>query len=172
MNIEIREAALAEKTLLRNLLELCQHDYSEYDGEDVDEHGLFGYRYLDHYWTDAGRYPFLIRVDARLAGFVLVRVVDSKDRTQTYSIAEFFVMRKYRRHGVGRQAACFVFDRFPGPWIVCQEAGNLPAQHFWRQIIGEYTHGNFTDEQLDTDEWHGPCRRFDSSILSRARNVL
>ena len=162
MNIEIQEATLIDKPVLRNLLELCQHDYSEYDGEDVDEHGLFGYRWLDHYWTDAGRYPFFIRVDGRLAGFVLVRKVDSKDGRTIHSIAEFFVMRKYRRHGVGRLAARTIFDRFLGPWIVCQEDGNLPAQHFWRQVIGEYTGGKFTDEHLDNDEWIGPCQTFDS----------
>jgi len=54
-------------------MELCQHDYSEYDGADVNEHGLFEYRYIDHYWTDSGRHPFVVRVSGRLAGFVLVR---------------------------------------------------------------------------------------------------
>ena len=28
--------------LLRNLMELCQHDYSEFNRGDIDCHGLFG----------------------------------------------------------------------------------------------------------------------------------
>jgi predicted acetyltransferase len=165
MNLEVQPAALSDKPVLRNLLELCQHDYSEYDGEDVDEHGLFGYRYLDPYWTEPERHPFLVRVDGRLAGFVLVRQIDTHLQQPVYSIAEFFIMRKYRRQGVGQQVACSIFDLFPGQWSVCQEPANLPAQNFWRRVIDQYTEGDYTDRDLQTDEWHGPCQRFESRAI-------
>ena len=35
MNIDIQKASREEKYLLRNLMELCQHDYSEFTPEDV-----------------------------------------------------------------------------------------------------------------------------------------
>lgn len=162
LNIEIHPALLGDKPVLRNLLELCSHDYSEYDNADVDEHGLFGYDYLDPYWTEKGRHPFFIRVAGRLAGFVLVRDVRQGGRRVTHTIAEFFVMRKYRRRGVGRQVAWMIFDSFPGRWSVSQEQGNLPAQNFWRQVIAEYTHGMYEEEHLMTEEWHGPCQTFSS----------
>lgn len=72
MRIEVVKAALQEKPILRNLLELYQYDFSEIEGEDVDARGLFGYRYLDRYWMESGRHPFLVKVDGMLAGFVLV----------------------------------------------------------------------------------------------------
>ena len=118
MKAEIHPAALSDKPVLRNLLELCQHDYSEYDDQDLDENGLFGYRWLDHYWTEPERHPFLVRVDGRLAGFVLVRQIGTSQEQPVYSIAEFFILRKYRRRGVGRQAAWSVFDRLPGRWSI------------------------------------------------------
>ncbi len=71
-NVQIAPAALHEKIVLRHLLELYKHDFSEFTGEDVDANSLFGYRYLDHYWTEPRRWPFLFRVDRRLAGFALV----------------------------------------------------------------------------------------------------
>jgi predicted acetyltransferase len=33
-------------------------------------------------------------------------------------MSEFFVLRKYRRQGIGRTAAVELFERFPGPWRV------------------------------------------------------
>ncbi|WP_248061006.1 GNAT family N-acetyltransferase [Paenibacillus silvae] len=56
------------------------------------------YKYLDHYWTEDGRYPFLIKVDDKLVGFALVRDIGKNESDQTvYWMAEFFVMKKYRR---------------------------------------------------------------------------
>ena len=160
VDIELQRAAIEDKSVLRNLMELCQHDYSEYDGADVDEHGLFGYKYLDHCWTEAGRHAFLVRVAGKLAGFVLVRRVDSGDTLPTHAIAELFVMRKYRRQGVGRQVAWQIFDLFPEHWSIYQEEGNRPAQSFWRRVIAEYTQGAYTDKDLQPEEWHGPRQRF------------
>lgn len=91
MNIEIQSASVNDKSVLRNLIELCQHDYSEYDNADVDEHGLFGYKYLDNYWTEPGRHPFLVRVAGKLVGFVLVRAIDSQDKPATHAITEFWL---------------------------------------------------------------------------------
>lgn len=164
MKIKIERASLHEKSVLRNLMELCQHDYSEYDGADVNEHGLFEYRYIDHYWTDSGRHPFVVRVSGRLAGFVLVREVEDSNTPVTHAITEFFVLRKFRRQGIGRKVARQIFDMFPGQWSIYQEEENLPAQSFWRKVIAEYTQGAYFDEHLNTEEWHGPCQRFQSRI--------
>ncbi len=147
MDIEIQPAQLQDKSILRHLMELYVYDFSELEKWDVDEHGLFGYKYLDHYWTEHDRHPFLIRVSGKLAGFVLVRAIDSSDDEPTHSIAEFFVLRKYRRQGVGRQVAHRIFDMFPGRWSVSQLANNVAAQVFWRKVISEYTGGNFEEHQ-------------------------
>ena len=50
-------------------------------------------------------------------------------------MAEFFVMRKYRRAGLGRRAAAEIFPLFPGEWTVRQQRGNAPATSFWRTAI-------------------------------------
>jgi predicted acetyltransferase len=50
-------------------------------------------------------------------------------------MSEFFVMRKYRRSGVGREAARRVFAMFPGIWQLRQVHGNDAATAFWRAVV-------------------------------------
>ena len=71
--LEVVEAGIADKPVLGQLLELYLHDFSVFTNDDVDAAGRFGYEYLDAYWSEAGRVPFLFRVDGRWAGFALVR---------------------------------------------------------------------------------------------------
>ncbi|MCM3274242.1 GNAT family N-acetyltransferase [Paenibacillus elgii] len=158
MEVVVSKAAAEQKSVLRNLLELYKYDFTEFDPEDVNEHGLFEYPYLDHYWTEEGRHPFLVYVDGKLAGFALIRELGSDERV--YSIAEFFVMKKYRRHGVGRKLAFDLFNRFPGQWEVAQMEENVPAQTFWRRIIDEYTKGSY--QEMTRDDWEGPIQTFRS----------
>ena len=160
MNVQIHPAGLDEKGLLERLMELYLYDFSEFDGADVDEQAQYGYPYLERYWAETGRTPFLIRVDGILAGFVLVFEYTLLG-IPGHMIAEFFVMRKYRRMGVGRLAAFAAFDRFPGHWEVSQIAENIPAQNFWRKVIAEYTRGNFREVMLDDEAWKGPVQVFE-----------
>src|SRR5215203_3462290 len=51
--VEVEPVSYSDKDVLSRLIEFYVYDYSEYMGWDVDAHGVFGYRYLDHYWTDA-----------------------------------------------------------------------------------------------------------------------
>ena len=66
-------AAPEQEPILAQLLELYAHDFSEFHHIDIGEDGKFGYQPLPLYWTDPGRHPFLIRVDGKLAGLVLVK---------------------------------------------------------------------------------------------------
>ena len=164
MDIKLVEVKENEKSVLRQLLELYNHDFSEYDQADVDAHGWYGYGYLDHYWTEPKRHPFFIKVDAKLAGFVLVNdyCYVLKD-TKATAIAEFFVMRKYRRQGIGQTVAHQIFDRFPGKWEVIQCGANAPSIVFWEKVIGEYTNGAFEKHPVTTEDWEGQALIFDNS---------
>lgn len=135
--IAVAQAGPEEQTLLRRLMELCQHDYSEFNSADVDEQGRFGYRYLDYYWREPGRYPFLVRVSDKPAGFVLVRELErNADGQPAHEVAEFFILRKYRRRGIGQVVVQQVFASFPGLWQLRVETNNRPAQTFWQVVVG------------------------------------
>ena len=131
-------------------MELYQYDFSEFDGQDLDEHGCFGYGDLDYFWFEPTHAVFLVTVDEKLAGFVLIDdevVVTGNER----SVTEFFIMRKYRRQGVGKQVAIEVFRRLPAKWEVRVIEQNFAAQDFWRCVIAEYTQDKFQEKRLDDD---------------------
>lgn len=92
-----------------------------------------------------------LKVNNKLAGFVLVNSVSCLNRKDiTHSIAEFFIMRKWRRKGIGKATAFELFNKLPGKWEVSQERKNKNAQIFWRSIINEYTQGSY--EEFKTDD--------------------
>ncbi|MCL6443455.1 MAG: acetyltransferase [Alicyclobacillus sp.] len=166
------EASIDDKPILRNLMELYQYDNSEHSGQDPDSHGLYGYHYLDHYWTPAGRnegrVPYLVKVDGRIAGFVL-KGRWSPVRTVDHSVAEFFIMRKWRRQGIGRAVAHQLFDRHPGVWEVREERSNLSVPLFWRAVIGEYTVGQFEEINSRPPDWDGFVQVFEVRRVSPPR---
>ena len=146
MKVEIRvEPMLVEqKSVLVQLMELYNYDFSLYSDDDINEYGYFGYSRIDDYWNEDDRYPYLIRVNEKIAGFVLVRsCCEFNEMTNPHNIAEFFIMQKYRRQGVGKFASMKVFDMHKGGWEVSQWSKNVPAQKFWRAVIDEYTNGQF-----------------------------
>lgn len=144
MDIRVEPILPEQKSVLIQMMELYNYDFSEFSQDDLNEYGYFGYAHIDDYWNEAGRHPFFIRVDGKLAGLVLVRsCCEHNDLPNPHNIAEFFVMKKYRKNGVGRAAAVKVFDMFPGGWEVSQWTNNLPAQRFWQKVVAEYTHGSY-----------------------------
>lgn len=120
------------------------YDFSKYIDKDVEETGRFDDYPLDKYWTEDNHFAYLIKVANQYAGFVLIKSVDSETE-KYFTIAEFFIMKKYRRCGIGKAAADDIFRLHPGYWQVFQMAENKRAQKFWREVIGSYTNGQFTE---------------------------
>ena len=144
MNISIEPILIEQKSVFVQMMELYKYDFSEFSDDDINEYGYFGYSRIDDYWNEEGRYPFFIRVDEKLAGLVLVRsCCEYNNLADPHNIAEFFVMKKYRRKGVGKAAAVKIFDMFPGGWEVSQWSNNLPARKFWEKVVAEYTNGKY-----------------------------
>ncbi len=135
-------------------------------GWGVDAQGRFGYPYLDLYWTEQGRHPFLLRMDGKLAGFALVNKHTILP-TSEWSIAEFFIMRKYRRRGLGKQVAHFIFDQFRGRWEVSQIAADPGVRQFWKKVIGEYTGGRFEEVVFDDEREKGTVQVFENGLSLR-----
>lgn len=166
MNVEVVAAAASEAKVLSNLMSLYVYEFSKVDPQAIgaiQDDGRFVDPSLDKYWSDSGRHPFLIRVDGRLAGFVLV--AESKLvglPTEGYAIAEFFVLQSYRRRRVGEDAARWLFDKFPGHWSVAEHAVNEPAQAFWRAVIGRYTRGRYEESRWGDQD--AVFQTFDNSV--------
>ena len=164
---------------MRHLYELYEHDFSEYTHADVGESGMYtDDSFLTDYWREPKWSSFLVRVDRKLAGFAwaLKTTLFSPDDAEFQLLSqsglwqpgahvlmeEFFVMRKYRRKGIGEYVAHYLFDHIPGVWEVSEMVENTPAQAFWRKVIARYTKGNYVEVNLQTSMWHGPVQVFRS----------
>ena len=152
MHVEIERATEAQREALANLLEFYSYDFTAYTDWDIGEDGRFGYRYLPDYFEDPRRHAFLVRVDGHYAGFALVRQLDREGRLVA-DMAEFFIMRRHRRHGAATAVAVRVFDMFPGPWELRVMRANEPAQAFWRRVAADYTGANFEEHWIDDGAW-------------------
>jgi predicted acetyltransferase len=139
----LQDVLFEDREILSNLMEKYHYEFTQYEHRDVNKLGLYGYQYLDYYWTDEKRWAYFIVVDGNLAGFVLVRNHPLEGTKTDFVISEFFVMYKYRRSGVGRQAFLQVIDRHKGWWRVCLHPKNIASVCFWESIIKEYTKGQY-----------------------------
>ena len=152
MKIELIEVPESQKSVLRNMLELYEYDMSVYTDEELNDCGLYGYKYFDYYWNEEKRFPYFIKCENVLCGFVLVNdYCYTLKGEEAMSIAEFFIMNKYRRFGIGRKIARQIFDLFPGKWEVNQVPGNDISYVFWEKVIDEYTQGNYEKSVIDTE---------------------
>ena len=131
MHLQITPATIEDKPTLANLLELYIYEFSELDGADVGENGRYGYPPLNRYWIESSRLAFLVRAEGKLAGFALLRqgtYFPEQSAEPGMLVAEFFVLRKYRRQGIGRQVTRALFDRYPGRWEVAELPQNAAGQ--------------------------------------------
>jgi predicted acetyltransferase len=160
----ISPVPLAEKPIIARLLQLYMHDFSEFaragdPNGDVYEDGAFRYRHLDSYWEEAGREPLSFRAEGKIAGFAFVSGWSASGLATDYSIAEFFVLRKYRRAGVGKRAAIEIISSRPGIWEIPVAQANRPALAFWRSVVAS-TDGFRVEEMAgDGRRWTGPIQR-------------
>lgn len=142
--VVVTRAAQAEKQRIQQLIQFYIYDFTEYTGAAIQEDGTYRpMPDIDKYWEDPIRHhPYLISVNSEAAGFLLIRVRD--EQRHYYDFAHLFVMRKFRRTGVGRIAAEHIFQQYGGKWELHQLENNVPAQRFWDKVIDEISDGTIT----------------------------
>lgn len=137
MDVDLAVVTEEHKHVLANLLQFYRYDFSAARGYELTSHGTFTYRYLDHYFTEDGREACFITAAGRLAGFTMTRRTDDGAR----EVAEFFVVRRYRGHGVGSAAARQMFRRHPGEWLLAFDHANAGAVRFWPAVVAAIADG-------------------------------
>lgn len=161
--IELLPAALEEKTTIINLARFYVYELSRYKNDDKDsafpEDGLYEAFEtcfeFEKYWSNPKYFPFIIRVDNELAGFVMVNKHGSSKEIDWF-LAEFFVVAKFQDIGVGRKIAFQLFNQFKGHWELMTLPENVRATRFWRSVLKDYTNENYTEtkEILPTSTPH------------------
>jgi predicted acetyltransferase len=167
-HIEVTPARPEQEPILANLLELYAHDFSEYRDLELGCDGRFGYGGLPLYWSEPGRYPFLVWVEGKLAGLILVKKGSEVSGDETiWDVAEFFVLRGYRRRGIGTQIAHAVWRQFPGLWEVRVMESNTAARDFWAHAISIHTGQAIQPVRVEKDGQWWTLFSFESKPLAK-----
>jgi predicted acetyltransferase len=146
--INIVPARREEKNLVANLLQLYLHDFSEVEALETNAEGRFDYREFESFWGEPDHHVFLARYETRVVGFAFVQEgfyheKDDKPDTQLIDMVEFFVLRRYRRKGVGYAMALHCFQTFPGRWQVRTDENNPGAVKFWERVIADFSQNRY-----------------------------
>ena len=135
MHIELIKAEAP--AVVETLFQYYLYDMSEYTGWNPDANGSYGVSpqvtQLYDYWRKDDHHPLLIKVDGELAGFSLLRRYPFDP--DYYDIGQFFVLRKYKRQGVGATAFGKSVSKFPGKWLTRVLPENTGALAFWQTVI-------------------------------------
>jgi predicted acetyltransferase len=141
--VKLENATIDKWDLLQNLLFLYAYDFSIFTDDDVSECGNYNFgRLLRYYWNEKNPDPIIIRFDENIAGFVMLKFVDYKSE-ERLSIAEFFILKKYRKKGLGSFVAERIFDNHKCKWYLDVVIANKPADKFWRKVVENYTDGEY-----------------------------
>ncbi|RYE06000.1 MAG: GNAT family N-acetyltransferase [Rickettsiaceae bacterium] len=151
MELKLIKATIEQKPILANLIELYTYDFTKFCDFDIGDNGFYGYKYLPLYWIEATRFPYLIYVNSKIAGFVLwqQQLSITGDRI-VWDIAEFFIMQKYKQHGLGTKVACKLWNQFKGHWQIRVLVNNQIACSFWLQAIEKFT-SNFEHLEVNIE---------------------
>lgn len=157
--VHLEPVTSAGTAALDRLLQLYFHDFSEFDGEEVDDSGRFDVPWLGQYIKEAGR-AYFIRAGGRLAGFALVDL-DALDPSATQAVSEFFVLRKYRRSHIGMTAAQLLLTTRPGAWEAAVIEANVSAARFWEAVARHSSRFTCKRTGWNNDSWTGPVFVFE-----------
>ena len=169
--LEIARAEASEAATIANLMQFYIHDFSEqWAGEargELELDGRFARYALESYWREPERIPLLFRMGGWPIGFALVNRVAPSGRPVDHNMAEFFIVRKHRRAGLGTAAARTIFERYAGVWEVAVTRRNTSAFQFWERTIREGAVMRDVEmSEGSPPRWDGPVFRFRSDAKS------
>lgn len=145
MNVQLINATKDKEETLLNLFQFYIYDFSEFMEIDIEPNGRYKEYPIDDYLEKDGFYTYLVCLNGNYIGFCLFRYNQCKEIKSFYSVKEFFIMKRYRRTGIGKFVAHEVFKMHQGHWEVIQMKSNLPAQRFWRMVIRDFTNEDFIE---------------------------
>ncbi|WBW97296.1 GNAT family N-acetyltransferase [Oceanirhabdus sp. W0125-5] len=159
--VELIPVILESKSKLENLMSYYLHDLSEFaDDLKISEDGKFKYDGMDLYFSQEDLKPFFIKYDDEYIGFILLNSGKYVPKNIDYMINEFFILKGYRRKGIGSTSIKKLLDSFKGIYLVEQLVDNKLAVNFWK---GFY-HANqieFKEKSIVDDGFECIMQRFE-----------
>jgi [ribosomal protein S5]-alanine N-acetyltransferase len=147
-SLELIPATLKDYPTIQNMGRFYVYDMTEYMGDEEEwklpENGLFECIDFKKYWDQPNTFPFILRQNKEIAGFVIIDKKGSDEQVD-FNMAQFFILRKFKKKGIGRAVAYHCFNQFFGIWEVMVMPKNEGAYNFWKRVIMTYTNGHFQE---------------------------
>ena len=132
MNNHIKKATIEDKPIIHELIQPYLDELSQFPDEEPDykdDNGIYQYPYLDNYWQEATRFPYLLLRDNEVAGFALVAFYDGYWR-----MSEIFVLPGFRKLRVAFDCVTEIFREHPGQWQISFNKHNTPSRSLWDRL--------------------------------------
>ena len=136
MNVKVVLASSVHQSWIRDKIQYYLDELSKFVSIEKNFEGQYDYPYLDHYWREPDRHPFIIYLNNETVGFLLVREdLDPTDGTSITEISELYILPAFRQRSVASNAIKKVLGYFPGNWRAAVLPNNEIGCSFWRQLI-------------------------------------
>ena len=138
MQIELIPTDVEQLPLIRNLYQFYAYESSDWEQEDIEVDGRFYIHepHLQRYWQEPDWSAQLILVDGFIAGFLLIERSDLPG-IEALEFADLFILKKYRRQGIGRALVQQVIVAGGGSWLVSFYEQDTLARQFWQCLLAE-----------------------------------
>ena len=137
MQIELIPTTAEQRSLIANLYQYYAYESSDWEEEEVEADGRFYIHepHLQRYWNEPDWSASLILADGFIAGFLLIERSELPG-LDALELADLFILRKYRRLGIGRALAKQVLeDRHT--WLVRFYPQDQIASAFCSRVLSE-----------------------------------
>ncbi|MGV1776804.1 GNAT family N-acetyltransferase [Agrobacterium fabrum] len=131
METDLRIAGIAKKPKVREMLSVYLRELSQYG--DVD----YEYSFLDSYWVDQDRWPYIISAGKETAGIALINTWSPSGKGTDFAVAEFYVRPEFRGSGIGTRAFSTVLSNRPGTWELSVMSKNQAGKAFWEKALAK-----------------------------------
>lgn len=142
-------ASAQDRPTIERLIQLYLYDMAADHSFPIGDNGEYEYGLLDQFWEHA----YLFRTSNELSGFALViSRCPITGKLPCWFMAEFFVLRNYRRQSVGRAMLQAILARHKGPWHIASQIQNEGAGDFWSRSIPTEERSDF-NTRFDDADW-------------------
>jgi len=136
MEIYLSPVQPSERDTLFMLNQYALFDESHTDNNEMHEGGLFHYPGFERYMSDPLWQAFFIREKGteKILGIAQIHA-EVEHAAEGHYLAQFMVMPKYRKCGIGRKAAQLCLDMYDGYWEIHPSSGSGRTFSFWQMMV-------------------------------------
>lgn len=143
--MEIIKVDSSNQHVYMNLAQAYEAEFSKIMQKKPDGNGLFP---LDTQ-IEGNVSGYLLYMDGVPAGHTAI----ANETPTSYEVCDFYVVPYFRKNKIGKRFMTNIFKSLEGSWEIKQVAGAEHAVKFWRDVLHDYTSGNYVEDSYEDEKW-------------------